>query len=219
MNPDRYAVLGNPVAHSRSPFIHAAFARQTGQDISYERLLCPLDNFEDSVRAFAAAGGRGCNITVPFKLQVPALAARVSPRAALAGAANLLRMDDDGWFADNTDGVGLLRDVEEGAAVAVAGKRVLLVGAGGAAAGVLGPLLQARPAVVVLANRTLSKAQALAASHAAWRARMAPRCAPAAWMRRAASTTSCSTPAPAACRAQPRPYRRAYSPRARSRSI
>ena len=168
MNPDRYAVLGNPVAHSRSPFIHAAFARQTGQDISYERLLCPLDNFEDSVRAFAAAGGRGCNITVPFKLQVPALAARVSPRAALAGAANLLRMDDDGWFADNTDGVGLLRDVEEGAAVAVAGKRVLLVGAGGAAAGVLGPLLQARPAVVVLANRTLSKAQALAASHATW---------------------------------------------------
>ena len=170
MSRDRYAVLGNPVAHSRSPFIHAAFARQVGQEISYERLLCPLDGFEDSVRAFAAAGGRGCNITVPFKLQVPALAARVSARAALAGAANLLRMDEQGWFADNTDGVGLLRDIEAGAGLAVAGKRLLLMGAGGAAAGVLGPLLAARPAEVVLVNRTLAKAQRLANRHAGWAA-------------------------------------------------
>ena len=168
MTGDRYAVLGNPVAHSRSPFIHAAFARQTGHDISYERLLCPLDAFEATVRAFAAAGGRGCNITVPFKLQVPALAARVSARAALAGAANLLRLDEQGWFADNTDGVGLLRDIEAGAGLAVAGKRLLLMGAGGAAAGVLGPLLEARPAEVVLVNRTLEKAQWLATRHAGW---------------------------------------------------
>jgi len=169
--PDRYAVLGNPVAHSRSPFIHAAFAQQTGEALEYARLLCPLDGFAASVRAFAAstvAGkgpARGCNVTVPFKLQVPALAQRVSARAALAQAANLLRFDDTGWFADNTDGIGLIRDVESHAGFAIAGARVLLVGAGGAAAGVLGPLIEAGPREIVVANRTRENAEALLARH------------------------------------------------------
>ncbi|MBK6472868.1 MAG: shikimate dehydrogenase [Betaproteobacteria bacterium] len=168
--PDRYAVLGNPVAHSRSPAIHAAFAQQTGQALVYERVLSPLDAFAGTVRAFAAAGGRGCNVTVPFKFEAFALAPRRSERATLAGAANTLRFDPEGWLADNTDGVGLVRDIEHNAGVALAGRRVLLIGAGGAAAGVLGPLLAARPAQVVVANRTPAKAQALADSHAAWAA-------------------------------------------------
>ena len=166
MTVDRYAVLGNPVAHSRSPVIHAAFARQTGQLISYDRVLCPLDGFADSVRAFQAAGGRGCNVTVPFKFEARDLAVRCSDRAALAGAANVLRFDADGCFADNSDGIGLVRDIEHGAGMPLAGKRVLLVGAGGAAAGVLGPLLQAQPAAVVVANRTADKALALVDRHA-----------------------------------------------------
>jgi shikimate dehydrogenase len=172
MTADRYAVIGHPVAHSRSPAIHAAFAQQTGQALVYERLLVPLDGFAAAVRAFAASGARGCNVTLPFKFQAWALAPRRTPRALLAGAANTLRFDADdasaGWLADNTDGVGLLRDIELNAGRPLAGLRVLLVGAGGAAAGVLGPLLAARPAQLVLANRTAPKAQALVASHAAW---------------------------------------------------
>ena len=117
-------VLGNPVAHSRSPFIHAAFARQTGEPIEYGRVLCPLDGFEASVRQFAASSepgkgpARGCNVTVPFKLQSGALARTVSKRAALAQATNVLRFDDAGWFADNTDGIGLVRDIEHHAGFA-----------------------------------------------------------------------------------------------------
>ena len=171
--PDRYAVLGNPVAHSRSPAIHAAFARQTGQALVYERVLAPLGGFEATVRHFAASGGnpgKGCNVTVPFKFEAFALAPRRSERATLAGAANTLRFDPAGWLADNTDGVGLVRDIEANAGVALAGRRVLLVGAGGASAGVLGPLLAARPALVVVANRTPSKAQALVDSHTVWAA-------------------------------------------------
>jgi shikimate dehydrogenase len=163
---DRYAVAGNPVAHSRSPAIHAAFAAQTGQAVVYERLLCAIDAFAATLRSFEAAGGRGCNVTVPFKLQAPGLAKQVSARASLAGAANVLRFDAGGWFADNTDGVGLVRDIEAGAGRTLAGRRVLLIGAGGAAAGVLGPLLAARPAELMLANRTADKALALAARHA-----------------------------------------------------
>ncbi|MBA4176114.1 MAG: shikimate dehydrogenase [Leptothrix sp. (in: Bacteria)] len=166
--PDRYAIVGNPVAHSRSPAIHAAFARQTGQALAYGRLLAPLDGFDVTLRAFAAEGGRGCNVTVPFKFEAFALAARRSERAALAGAANTLRFDAQGWLADNTDGTGLVRDIEANAGVALAGRRVLLVGAGGAAAGVLGPLLAARPAQVVVANRTAERAQALVQAHVAW---------------------------------------------------
>ncbi len=171
--PDRYAVAGNPVEHSQSPFIHAEFARQTGQAMAYGRLLCPLDGFAATLRAFAAdrsAGVvRGCNVTVPFKFEAFALAARHTPRAARAQAANTLRFDaeaEGGWLADNTDGVGLVRDIERNAGVSVVGRRVLLLGAGGAAAGALAALLEAGPAELVLANRTLAKAEALLARHA-----------------------------------------------------
>jgi len=166
MTPDRYAVLGNPVEHSRSPFIHARFAAATGEPVEYGRLLCPLDGFEATVRAFAAEGARGCNITVPFKFEAMKLAARASDRARLAQAANVLRFDAEGWFADNTDGVGLVRDIEANAGVKLAGRRVLLVGAGGAAAGVLGPLIAAGAAEVLVANRTVATADALVDSHA-----------------------------------------------------
>jgi shikimate dehydrogenase len=163
-----YAVLGNPVAHSRSPFIHAEFARLTGEDVVYDRVLCPLDGFEPAVRAFAASGALGCNVTVPFKFDAVRLAARVSDRARLAGAANVLAFDEPGWAADNTDGIGLLRDIEAHAGVPLAGRRVLLAGAGGAGAGVLGPLIAARPASITVANRSSGKAEALVQRHAAW---------------------------------------------------
>ena len=165
--PDRYAVLGNPVAHSQSPFIHAEFARQTGQHLEYTRVLCAMDGFADAVRGFAEAGARGCNITMPFKFQAAALAAVVTPRAALAQAANVLRFDAGGWLADNTDGIGLVRDLQRNAGVPLRGQRLLLVGAGGAAAGVLGPLLDAQPAELRLVNRTPDKAAALVQRHAA----------------------------------------------------
>ena len=167
MTPDLYAVLGNPVAHSRSPAIHAMFARQTGQTMEYGRELCPLHGFAAAVRDFAGRGGRGCNVTVPFKFEAPALAAFCTERARLAGAANVLRLDAGGWWADNSDGIGLVRDIEAGAGVALAGRRVLLVGAGGGAARVLGPLLAAPPSHVVVANRTRARAQALVERHAA----------------------------------------------------
>lgn len=192
MNPssplsDRYVVLGHPVAHSQSPFIHAQFARQTGENIVYGRIESPLDAFAATVDAFIAnadpvANGldpaacpatglgpaRGCNITVPFKFQVLPLARRASERALLAQAANVLRFDADGWYADNTDGTGLVRDIQQHAGVPLAAKRVLLIGAGGAAAGVLGPLIEAGCAAVTVANRTPAKAQDLVRRHAAW---------------------------------------------------
>lgn len=171
MTDDTYAVAGNPVAHSQSPFIHAKFAAQTGQVLAYERLLCPLDAFAATVRRFAADGARGCNITVPFKFEAHALAQRLSPRARRAGAVNTLRFDGtDDWFGDNTDGPGLVRDIERNAGRRLSGARVLLLGAGGAAAGVLGSLIAARPAEVVMANRNPDKATALVASHADWAA-------------------------------------------------
>ncbi|MDE2394700.1 MAG: shikimate dehydrogenase [Burkholderiales bacterium] len=165
--PDRYAVLGNPVAHSQSPFIHAEFARQTGEALEYGRLLCPLDAFAATVDAFAAGGARGCNVTVPFKFEVPRLARRLTPRAALAEAANTLRFDAEGWQADNTDGVGLVHDLEQGAGQALAGRRLLLIGAGGAGAGVLGPLIEAGPALLRVVNRSPARAEALVRRHAA----------------------------------------------------
>lgn len=168
---DRYAVLGNPVAHSRSPSIHAQFAAATGQGLQYERVLCPLEGFEPALRAFAASpGARGCNVTVPFKFEAHALAPRRSARADLAQAANTLRFDAQGWWADNTDGVGLLRDITHNAGVSVRGQRVLLLGAGGACAGVLGPLIEAQPAQVVVANRSIGKAEALVQRHRPWAA-------------------------------------------------
>ena len=165
MTMDRYVVAGNPVEHSQSPFIHAEFARQTGQVMEYGRLLWPLDGLEHSVRALADSGAKGCNITVPFKFEAARTATRLSARAALAQAANVLSFDAEVWRGDNTDGVGLVHDIEHNAGVALRGQRVLLIGAGGAAAGVLGPVLQARPAEVVVANRTLEKAQTLVDRH------------------------------------------------------
>jgi shikimate dehydrogenase len=164
---DRYAVIGNPVAHSRSPFIHQAFAEQTGQALSYGSVLAPLEGFAATVQAFAADGGKGCNVTVPFKFEAFAMCPRHSARAELAQAANTLRFDEQGWFGDNTDGVGLLTDIERNAGCPVRGLRVLLVGAGGAGAGVLGPLIEASPVEVVVANRTLERAQTLCERHAA----------------------------------------------------
>jgi shikimate dehydrogenase len=158
---DRYAVFGHPIAHSKSPQIHAAFARQTGQDMRYEAILAPLDGFAESVAAFAAAGGRGANVTVPFKEEAYTLAHRLSPRARRAGAVNTLLFADD-IFGDNTDGAGLVADLTRNLGCALAGKSILLVGAGGAARGVIEPLLDQSPAVFVIANRTVSRAQELA---------------------------------------------------------
>lgn len=161
---DFYCVFGNPVAHSKSPVIHAAFAELTGQVIRYEARLAPLEDFAGSLRAFRGEGGRGCNITVPFKEQAWALAEVRSPRAEKAGAVNtLLWGKDDRLYGDNTDGVGLVRDLRQNAGVALAGKRVLVLGAGGAVRGVLSPLLAEQPAQVVVANRTAARAETLAA--------------------------------------------------------
>lgn len=164
---DRYAVIGNPVEHSRSPTIHHLFAEQTGQILEYGRVLAPLDGFTRTVQAFAAGGGKGCNVTIPFKQEAWSLAASRSPRAELAGAANTLRFDAAGWWADNTDGIGLVRDITRNAGVPLKGVRLLMVGAGGAAAGVLGPLIDAGVGELLLVNRTREKADALVASHAA----------------------------------------------------
>ena len=159
---DRYAVVGNPVAHSRSPFIHTEFARQTGQDIQYERLLAPLDGFRAAIENFRAEGGKGVNVTLPFKLEAFALAHERSERAADAKVVNTLKFDASILYGDNTDGVGLLRDIENNLRFPVQGRSVLLMGAGGAAQGVVGPLLSARVERLVIANRTVAKAQRLA---------------------------------------------------------
>ncbi len=159
---DRYAVIGNPIAHSRSPFIHERFAAQTGQDLVYERLLAPLDRFEATVQAFVQAGGRGLNVTVPFKEQACALAQRRSPRVEAAGAANTLSFDARGSSAENTDGIGLVRDLVERHAVVLKGSRAVILGAGGAASGVVLPLLEAGVRDVLIVNRTAARARALA---------------------------------------------------------
>ncbi|UXH77729.1 shikimate dehydrogenase [Roseateles amylovorans] len=167
---DLYVVAGNPVGHSRSPEIHAAFAKQTGQSLHYDRLLCPLDGFEASLRAFVAGGGRGCNITVPFKFEAFRLAARHTPRALLAGAVNTMRFDEGAWLGDNTDGAGLVADIERNANRPLRDRRVLLIGAGGASAGVLGSLIVGRPAEVRVVNRSADKAIALIDTHRDWAA-------------------------------------------------
>ena len=159
---DRYAVVGNPIAHSKSPFIHTEFARQTGQDLQYERLLAPLDSFRATIENFRAAGGKGVNVTLPFKLEAFDLAQERSQRAADAQAVNTLKLDASTLYGDNTDGVGLLRDIESNLGFPIQGRSVLLMGAGGAAQGVVGPLLSVRPERLVIANRTEEKAQRLA---------------------------------------------------------
>jgi shikimate dehydrogenase len=165
---DRYAVIGNPIAHSKSPQIHGAFARQTGQDLTYGRLLGHADRFAEEVRRFFAEGGRGLNVTVPFKESAWGLADLRTPRAETAGAVNtLIPLSDGRLRGDNTDGVGLVRDLALNHGFAFRGKRVLLLGAGGASRGVLRPLLETRLAQLVIANRTPSKALDLAGSAAA----------------------------------------------------
>jgi shikimate dehydrogenase len=163
---DRYCVMGNPVEHSKSPWIHARFAALTGEPVEYGKRLVPLEGFAAALHAFRAEGGKGCNVTVPFKFEAAKLVAHRTARAALAGACNTLRFDADGIFGDNTDGIGLVDDLQRNAGVALAGRDLLLVGAGGAAAGVLGPLVEAGPRRIVVANRTLARAQALVAAHA-----------------------------------------------------
>jgi len=167
---DLYAVMGNPVAHSRSPWIHHRFAELTGQTLDYGRRLAPLGGFAEAIAAFRAdpAGtARGCNVTIPFKFDAAAIAQHVSPRAALAQAVNVLSFREDGIHADNSDGIGLVNDIVQHAEVTLAGSSLLLIGAGGAAAGVLGPLLETGPRRVVLANRTLANAIGVVQRHAA----------------------------------------------------
>ncbi|MEW5768772.1 MAG: shikimate dehydrogenase [Pseudomonadota bacterium] len=159
---DHYAVFGNPIAHSKSPLIHAEFARQTGQAMDYAALLAPLDGFRETVLAFAAGGGAGANVTVPFKEQAHALAHRLSERAKAAGAVNTLRFEADGIHGDNTDGVGLVNDLVRNLGLTLAGRRILLMGAGGAARGVVLPLLEQGPAALFVVNRTAGKAVELA---------------------------------------------------------
>jgi shikimate dehydrogenase len=159
---DRYVVIGNPVAHSRSPDIHAHFAHETGEPIEYDRLLAPLDGFDRAAREFFERGGRGANVTLPFKGDAFRLATLRTARAELAGAANWLSVNDGTIACDNTDGVGLVTDLTANLGIALEGRRVLLVGAGGAARGVVAPLLAAHPARLVIANRTKPRALELA---------------------------------------------------------
>ena len=159
--PARFAVIGNPIAHSRSPEIHAAFAAQTGRTLVYERLLAPPDGFAAAVDAFRAQGGSGLNVTVPFKPGAFAYARRRTPRATLAGAVNTLAFDGDDALGDNTDGAGLVADLRGRCGLALDGLAVLLLGAGGAARGVVGPLLEAGVARLAIANRTAERAHAL----------------------------------------------------------
>jgi shikimate dehydrogenase len=158
---DRYAVIGNPVAHSKSPRIHAEFARATGQDIDYGRIEAPLDGFAREVERFRASGGKGVNVTLPFKHEAFRLCARVSDRARVAEAVNTMRFDDS--FGDNTDGIGLARDLAQNLEFVLRDKAVVILGAGGAAQGIVGALLEAGVARLLIANRTVAKAEALAA--------------------------------------------------------
>ncbi len=163
---ERYCVIGHPIAHSKSPEIHAAFAAATGQGLLYERCLAPLDGFAATVAGLIAAGYQGANVTVPFKLEAVQLAGELSARAHAAGAVNTLSFIDGRVVGDNTDGAGLVNDIVRNAGFGSGGKRVLLLGAGGAARGVILPLLSEQPASLTIANRTLATAQDLAARFA-----------------------------------------------------
>ncbi len=158
---DRYAVMGNPIAHSKSPQIHARFAAQTGQDLAYEAMLVATDGFVEAVAAFRAKGGKGLNITVPFKQEAWQIEAERTPRAQRAGAVNTLCFLDGGRvLADTTDGVGLVADLLQNG-LPLRGQRVLILGAGGAVRGVIEPILEQQPALLVIANRTVAKADEL----------------------------------------------------------
>ncbi len=163
---DSYCVFGHPIAHSKSPWIQARFAELTGQTLQYEKTWVPLDAFNATVHAFKAAGGKGCNVTLPFKTEAAALATECSPRVALAQACNTLKFDGEHIYGENTDGLGLVTDLVSNAGFSLQGRRILLIGAGGASAGVLGPLLTQKPHCIWLANRSVDKAIHLVARHA-----------------------------------------------------
>ena len=158
---DRYGVMGFPVSHSRSPIIHRLFALQTGQDLQYELLQVAPDKLESSIRQFQSTGGKGLNITLPHKTEVLRLVDDMSERAGSAGAINTLSFDDDGIHGDNTDGIGLMRDLTTHLGLQLGGANILVLGAGGATRGILEPLLDAKPAAITIANRTLSRASDL----------------------------------------------------------
>ncbi len=161
--PDQYAVMGNPIAHSKSPMIHALFAKQTDQNLEYGAIPVEIGQFNEAVAGFQAEGGKGLNVTVPFKRDAWRLVDERSECAELAGAVNTIVIREDGsLYGDNTDGVGMVRDIVQNQGVTIEGKKVLILGAGGAVRGVLGPLLQQQPAEVVIANRTPERAQELA---------------------------------------------------------
>lgn len=161
---DTYAVIGNPIEHSKSPLIHGTFAKATAQDIAYTKIEGPLNGFRNCVLEFGAQGGRGLNVTAPFKLQAFELATERLERSRLAGAANALKFEGNRIIADNFDGVGLVNDIERNLRMPMVGKRVLLLGAGGAVRGALLPFLACQPAELVMANRTLDKARQLVAA-------------------------------------------------------
>ena len=162
--PDRYAVTGHPIGHSKSPFIHRWFSLETGQAIRYDAIASPLDGFESAVRRFQAEGGLGLNVTLPFKEEACALVDVRTPRAELAGAANTLSFRPDGTVhGDNTDGVGLLRDLRDNHGVPLAARRILMIGAGGAARGVLPAIVEEEPRCLVVVNRSPDRAESLVA--------------------------------------------------------
>jgi shikimate dehydrogenase len=165
---DQYAVIGNPIVQSKSPLIHGMFAQATGQQMDYLKLESPLDGFDAAVDAFRAAGGRGLNITSPFKLDAAAYASEASARVKFSGAANAIKFDGRRVLAENFDGIGLVRDVTHNLKQPLKGQRVLLLGAGGACRGALLPILEQEPYELVIANRTLQKACDLASIGAQW---------------------------------------------------
>jgi len=163
---DTYCVFGHPIEHSKSPWIHARFAQLTDQDLVYHKTLAPLDGFANSLHAFQIQGGKGCNVTLPFKTQAAALATHCSPRVSLAQACNTLKFDGSTLYGENTDGLGLVTDLVRNAGCQLKGQSILLMGAGGAAAGVLGPLLSEKPRQLWVCNRTVDKATQLVQRHA-----------------------------------------------------
>lgn len=164
---DRYAVIGNPIGHSKSPLIHSAFAQATGQDIEYTAIEGPLDGFRATVEAFIAAGGKGMNVTIPFKLQAFEIATDPMESARLAGAVNALKFEGGRIWAQNFDGLGLVNDIQRNLGVSLAGRRVLICGAGGATRGAILPIAAQKPAVIAVANRSADKAHGLKADFAA----------------------------------------------------
>ncbi len=165
---DRYAVIGNPIGHSKSPLIHLTFARETGQNIEYVALEAPIGGFNAVVDEFRAGGGRGLNITAPFKLDAFAYATELEERARLAGAVNAMMFDGERVVADNFDGLGLVNDIQGNYGCPMRGRRVLMLGAGGAARGAVLPFLEQQPAEFVMVNRTVPKAEALQRHFAAY---------------------------------------------------